>query len=137
MPSSQLFSGAIPWQGTNRELSLEVVALKDTNLLFGSVSTSVTPSRLRWSRKSIPFVWLSPGEKRVGPINCFLYSVFDYSWYGSQLKYWWLFLVSANISCQILIQGIYGGTNTVIYVLTLEKSEKKSFLIQFHVLPCN
>ena len=72
VPPSQLFSGAIPWRGTNRELSLEVVTLKDTNLPFGSVSTSVTPSRLRWSRKSIPFVWLSPGDKKMGMNQLFL-----------------------------------------------------------------
>ena len=37
-----------------------------------------------------------------------------------------------------LLQGISGGTNTVIHhVLTLEKPDKKSSLIQFHVLPCN
>ena len=37
-----------------------------------------------------------------------------------------------------LLQGISGGTTTVIYhVLTLEKSDKKSSLIQFHVLPRN
>ena len=71
-PPCQLFSGAIPWRGTNRELSFKVVTLKDTNLLFGSVSTSVTPSRLRWSRKSIPFVWVSPGEKKMGPNQLFL-----------------------------------------------------------------
>ena len=65
-------SGAILWRGTNRELSLEVVTLKDTNLSFGSVSTSVTPSRPRWSRKSIPFVWVSPGEKKMGPNQLFL-----------------------------------------------------------------
>ena len=66
------------------------------------------------------------------------YGVFDHGWYEFQLKYWWLFLVSEKFRCQILLQGISGGTNTVIYlVLTLEKLEKKSSLIQFHALPCN
>ena len=37
-----------------------------------------------------------------------------------------------------LVQRISSGTNRVIYhVLTLEKSDKKSSLIQFHFLPCN
>ena len=37
-----------------------------------------------------------------------------------------------------LLQGISGGTSTVIYhVLTLEKLDKESSSIQFHVLPCN
>ena len=37
-----------------------------------------------------------------------------------------------------LLQGISGGTSMVIcHVLTLEKSDKKSYLIQFPVLPCN
>ena len=37
-----------------------------------------------------------------------------------------------------LLQGISGGTNTIIYhVLTLEKSDKKGSLIHFHILPCN
>ena len=136
-PPSQLFSGAIPWRGTSRKLSLDIVTVKNTNLPSVSVSTSVTASRLRWSRKSISFVWLSPGEKKMGPINYFLYGVFDHGWYGLQLKYWWLFLVSARFRCQILLQGISGGSNTVIYVLALAKLEEKISLIQFHVLPCN
>ena len=70
--------------------------------------------------------------------NYLLYGVFDHGWYEFQLKYWLLFLVSTKFRCQIQLQGISGGTNTVIYhVLTLEKSEKKSSLIQFHVLPIN
>ena len=48
------------------------------------------------------------------------------------------FLVSSKFRCQILLQRISGGTNNVIHhALTLEKLEKKSSLIQFHVLPCN
>ena len=47
-------------------------------------------------------------------------------------------MVSAKFRRQILLQGISGGTNTVKYhVLTLEESEEKSSLIQFHVLPGN
>ena len=49
-----------------------------------------------------------------------------------------IFLVSTKFKCQIFLQGISGCTNTVLYhVLTFEKSEKKSSLMQFHVLPCN
>ena len=35
-------------------------------------SVSVTPSRLRWSRKNIPFVWLSPGDKKMGTNQLFI-----------------------------------------------------------------
>ena len=77
-------------------------------------------------------------RKRWDPINYFLYGVFDHGWYEFLLKYWWLYLVSIKFRCQILLQGISGGTNTVIYhVLTHEKSTQKSYLIQFYVLPCN
>ena len=48
-----------------RTLSLEGVTLKDTNLPFDSVSNSVTPARPEWSRTSIPFLWLSLGEKKI------------------------------------------------------------------------
>ena len=41
------------------------------HLPFGSVSTSVTPSRPRWSRTHSLFVWLSPGEKKMRPNQLF------------------------------------------------------------------
>ena len=46
--------------------------LKDTNLPFGSESTLVIPSRPRWTRKNIPFVWLSPEGKKMGSNQLFL-----------------------------------------------------------------
>ena len=77
-------------------------------------------------------------KKRWDPINYFMYRVFDHGWCEFQLKYWWLYLVSVKFRCQILLQGISGGTNTVMYhVLTHEKLASKSSLIQFHILPCN
>ena len=48
------------------------MTLKDTNFPFRSVSTSVTPSRPRWSRRSNPFVSLSPGDKKMAPNQLFL-----------------------------------------------------------------
>ena len=57
---------------TGRYLSLEGVILKNINLPFGSVSISVIPSRPRWSKTSNPFVWLSPGEKKMVPNQLFL-----------------------------------------------------------------
>ena len=64
------------------------------------MSTSVIPSRPRWSRTSIPFVWLSPGEKRWDPINYFFYGVFDHGWYEFQLKYWQLCFGFCKIQAQ-------------------------------------
>ena len=87
-PPRQLFPGAIPWRGTNTSNSVirgSGVTLNHTNPIFGSVSTLVIPSRLRWSRASNPFVWLSPGKKRRGLTNYFLYvfdGVFHHGWYG-------------------------------------------------------
>ena len=72
-----------------RTLSLEGSILKETNLPFESGSTSVIPSRPRWNRKSISFVWLLQERKSCGPTSCFLYGVFDHGWYEFQLKYWW------------------------------------------------
>ena len=44
----------------------------------------------------------------------------------------------AKHKCQILLQGICDATNiAVYYVVTIGKPEKRSPLIQFHVLPCN
>ena len=71
-------------------------------------------------------------------ITSYMYGVFDHGWYEFQLKYWRLFFFPAKPKCQILLQEISDATNIVIYhAVTLEKSEKKSSLIQFHVLPCN
>ena len=47
---------------TQITLGLEGANLKKTNLRFGSVSTSVTPSRPGYSRASNP-VWVSKREK--------------------------------------------------------------------------
>ena len=95
-PQKSAPSPAVLWCYTlkghkQRTLSLEGVTLKDTNLPFGSVSTSVIPSRPRWSRKSIPFVWNLQERKRRSPISYFLNGVFDHGWYEFQLKWWWLF----------------------------------------------
>ena len=60
------------WRGANRELLFKGATLKDPNFRFRSVSTSVIPSRPGWSRKSIPFVWISPGQKKMGPNHLFL-----------------------------------------------------------------
>ena len=69
-PQNSAPSPAVLWCYTlkghkQRTLSLEGVRLKDTNLSFGSVSTSVIPSRPRWSKKCIPLVWLSPEKKKM------------------------------------------------------------------------
>ena len=91
--------------------------------------TFITEKTFLLKQKKYSFcVAISRKEKDGGPINYFLYGVFDHGWYGFQLKYWWLFLVSAKFRCQILLKGISDGTNMVIYhVLTIEKSEKKFF----------
>ena len=71
-------------------------------------------------------------RKRWNPINYFLYGVFDHGWYQFQLKYWWLFLVLVKFRWQVLLQGIFDGTNTVIYhVLSHEKSAQKSSVSRF------
>ena len=47
-------------------------------------------------------------------------------------------LVSAKFKCQILFQRISDATNMVIYhAITIEKLDRKSSLIQFHVFSCN
>ena len=64
-------------------------------------------------------------------ISCMVYLIMDDMIFKLKKN---LFLT--KFRCQI--QGMCGGTNTVIYhVLTLGKPEKKSSLVQFHVLPCN
>ena len=68
-----------------------------------------------------------------------LVNVFDHGLYFRvSVTILMTFLVFAKFRCQILLQEISDGTNKFIYhVLTIEKLEKKSYLIQFHVLPCN
>ena len=95
-------------------------------LCWISVNLSDTFKTQMKQKKHSFCVAISRKEKDGGPINYFLYDVFDHGWYGFQLKYWWLFLVSAKFRCQILLKGISDGTNMVIYhVLTIKKSEKK------------
>ena len=123
-----------------RTLSLEGITLKDTNLPLGWVSTSVIPSRPRWSRKNILFVWLSPGEKKVGPNQLFLYGVFDHRWHEFQLKYWWLCFDFCKIQAPDPVSGDlwwHQHGHICHLVVTIEKPEKRSYLIQFHLLPCN
>ena len=63
-PPRQLFPGAIPWRSTNTEnCDIRASNLKGHK----SVSTSVIPSRRRWSRTSNPFAGLSLGEKKMEP----------------------------------------------------------------------
>ena len=83
------------------------VTLKDTNFPFGSVSTSVTHSRPRWSRTSNLSLWLGPRERKMVPTNYFLYGVFD-----------------RGISDAAII-GIYHAVT------------KRKNLIQFQISPCN
>ena len=92
-PSSQLCPGTIPWRGISTENSVikgSGVTSKDTNSPSGSVSTSVISSRPGWNRTSDPFVWLSPGEKKMGP---------------SQLFWWciWPWLIQASVEILILL----------------------------------
>ena len=68
----------MPGRGTNRILSLEGVTLKDTNLPFGFVSTSVISSRLDEAEKAFLLCGYLQKRKRWGPINYFLYGVFDH-----------------------------------------------------------
>ena len=51
---------------------LERLTLKNTNLSFGSVSTTVTPSRHGWSWAISRYLWLLPGERKIGPNQLFL-----------------------------------------------------------------
>ena len=57
---------------TQRTLLLERIILKDTILPFGSVSTSVTPSRPGWSWPSNTFAWIFLGERKIGPNQLFI-----------------------------------------------------------------
>ena len=74
-PHSELFSVVLPWRGIdteNSDIKGNGIILKDTNSSFGWVLTSTNPSRLGWSRARNVFVWLSPGEKKMGLNQLFL-----------------------------------------------------------------
>ena len=134
-PPSQLFPGAIPLRGINTENSVirgSAVTLKDTNPVFGSLST----------RTSDLFVLLSPGEKKDGPNQLFFICIWwcIWSWLiWVSVKIVMSLFLSAKLKCHILLQAIFDVTYIVIYhAVTIKKSEKKSSLIQFYyVLLCN
>ena len=128
MPPSQAFPGAI-----QRTLALEGVVLKNKNLPFGAVYTSVIPSRAGWSRTSSPFGWLE--RNNWGPINYFLWCIWS-----------WLIWVSVEILMTLLeflqnssVTSYFKGSlmGSTYHAATIKKSEKKKFLILFHLLPCN
>ena len=144
MPTSQLLPSATLWRGINTKNSVITgsgVTLKDIIPPFGLVPTSVIHSRLRRSRTSDPLLWLSPEEKQMESNQLFLICIWwcIWSWLiWVSVKIMMSLFFSAKLTCQILLQGISDATNNVIYhTITTEKSEKKSSLIQFHVLPCN
>ena len=88
-PPSQLFPGAMPWRSINTDNSvIRGSNLKDTNLVFGSVSTSVTPPRVDEAGQAI-FLCDYLQERNIWrPTNSFLYGAFDQGWFEFQLKYW-------------------------------------------------
>ena len=53
-----------------------------------SLKSLIFTSRPGWSRTNNPFVWLSPGEKKIGTTSYSLSGVFDNGWYEFRLKYW-------------------------------------------------
>ena len=83
------------------------------------MSTSVIPSRSKWSRTSNPFVWLSSGEKKMEPNQLFLICI----WWCVRSWLIWVSIkiliffggFSTKLKCQILLQGIFDATNIVIY----------------------
>ena len=108
-----------------RTLSLEGVTLKETNLSFGSVSTSVIPQDSDEAEKEF---LLCSGEKKMGPNQLFLVWCLIMVEMSFSLNTNNFFLVSEKNRSQILLIGISDGTNMVIYhVLIIEKSERKFF----------
>ena len=129
----QLFSGAISWRGTSRELSLKGVTLKDTNLHFVSVSTSDTFKTQMKQKKHSFRVTIARREK--DGTQSIISFVLDHGWYEFQLKYWWLFLgfCKTQVPSRDLCCHQHGHTSCC----NSWKIREKSYLIQFHVLPCN
>ena len=135
MSPSQLFPVAIPWRGIHTENSVtrgSGVTLKDTNTPFGSVSTSVIPSRPGWSRTNDPFVWLSPGEKKMGPNQLFLICIWWCIWS-------WLIWVSVKMLMSLFFSAklkvpdpasrdLWCHQHCHISCRTIEKSKRKKFL---------
>ena len=134
----KLLPGAI--RGINTENSVirgSKVTLKDKKTPFGSVSTSMIPSRPGRSRTRDPFVGLSPGEKkRWGLINYFSYvfdGVFDHGWCEFQLKYWRL----CFFFCKTQVPDLWYHQDCHISGSNHWTVREKSPSIQFHVLSCN
>ena len=143
MPPSQLFPIAIPWRGISAENSRERISLKGYKPPFriSSVSISVMPLITGWSSTSKPFVWLSPGQKTMGPNQLFLICIWWCSWS-------WLIRVSVktlmslgfflqNSSRTSYFKGSLMPPTLLYHAVTIEKSKIKSSLIQFHIFSCN
>ena len=99
---SQLFSGAIPWRVTSRELSLEWVNLKDTNLPFGSVSTSHAFKTQMKQKKHAFLLYDSPGEKdgTQSTISCMVYLIMvDMTFSLNSDDFFWFRQSSGARSC--------------------------------------
>ena len=112
----------------------EAVTLKDTNLPFRSVLTSVRPSRPRWSRTSNLFVWISPGEKKMAPNQLFfIWCIWSRLIWASVKILTFFGLVSANLKCQILFQGISDVTKIVISCCNHWKFREKRSLMWLHI----
>ena len=119
-PASQLFSGAIPWRAIDRELSLQVVTLKDTNLLSGPVSTSDT-FKTQMKHKKHSFCLDISRREEDGAQSIFLVWCI-WSWL-IWVSVWWLYLIG-KIQVLDLLQGTSGGTNTVIWTRSYEQTLK-------------
>ena len=80
----------MPWRGTSRELSLEGVTLKDTNLLSWSVPTSdIFKTQMKQKKHSFR---VSISRREKDGTQSTISFVLDHVWFEFQLKYWWLFL---------------------------------------------
>ena len=142
-PPSQLFPITIPCMGISVENSGERSNLKGHKPPFwiSSVSTSVMPLITGWSSTSKPFVWLSPGEKTMGPNQLFLICIW---WCICSWLIWVsvkimmsLGFFSAKLKWQTCFKRSLMPPTLLYHAVTIEKSESKSFLFQFHVFSCN
>ena len=74
-------------------------------------------------------------RKRWGPVNYFIYGVFDHGWCDLQLKYFCLCF--GFFKTQVPDTASRDLQCDQHWHVTIDKSKKKSPLIQCHICPCN
>ena len=91
-----------------------------------SLKSLIFTSRPGWSRTNNPFVWLSPGEKKIGTTSYSLSGVFDNGWYEFRLKYWCPCFVFCKIQVLDFASKDPDTTNVGIYCAAISNEKNKS-----------